>query len=342
MPADINISLSQLNIGFRTKPDDLVLIRNIQTGARQGEMIGIIGRNGSGKTTLIRTMCRLIPCLAGELFVKDRSIRQYSNHNLSKIIGYVSTARVVLANLNIFELVSLGRIPYTNWLGTLGRRDMEKINQAIELTGLENLKERKISEISDGERQRAMIARTLAQDTEIILLDEPTAFLDMTHRYEIIHLLHSLTRPPHNRTVVFSTHDINIALQYADKFWIVKDWSILEGAPEDLVIKNEMQSLVSDSEVDFDAETGQFAISRTGAQDISLCGVDCLELRWTARALERLGFNIRYDCNELPGISVNKEGSRISWKLEKNNRTHKFYNIYDLTLHLRSLTFKNQ
>jgi len=339
MLAEVNITLSHLDIGFKTRPADLVLVRNIQTGVRQGEMVGIIGRNGSGKTTLIRTLCRLIPGLAGELVFNGRNIRQYTNHELSKIIGYVSTTQVVLANLNIFELVSLGRIPHTNWLGSLSGPDMNKIKKAIDLTGLDNLKDRKINEISDGERQRAMIARTLAQDTEFILLDEPTAFLDMIHRYEIIHLLHSLTRPPHNKTVVFSTHDINIALQYADKFWILKDGGMVEGAPEDLVISDEIQCLVADSDVSFNADTGQFAVSRTGMHDISLCGRECLELQWTARALERLGFNVRYDCNELPRIFVIKDNIKVNWKLEKNNQSNDFYNIYDLTLHLRSLTF---
>ena len=203
------------------------------------------------------------------------------------------------------------------------------------MTGLDNLIDRKISEISDGERQRAMIARTLAQDTEIILLDEPTAFLDMMHRYEIIHLLHTLTRHPFNRTVIFTTHDINIALQYADRFWILKDESVIEGSPEDLVLNGEIRSLVSDSEVDFSADTGQFAVKRTGLRDISLCGQDYLEKRWTTKALERLGFNVRRDCNELPKISVDKVKGKMTWTLKSYDKHNQFFNIYDLASSLR-------
>ncbi len=330
------IKLSGLDAGFRAVPENIAVLQQLETSVGKGELVVIAGRNGSGKTTLIKTMVGLIPHLAGDLYFNQKSISRYTKHQLSMMVGYVSTERLGAANLDVSELVSLGRIPHTSWLGRLSGKDQEMIEQSIQLTGLNEIKHRKLSQISDGERQRAMIARALAQDTEIIILDEPTAFLDVIHRFEVLHLLHQLSRPPLNKTVILSSHDIQIAFRYADRFWIIRDKGIIDGSPEDLVLQEEIGSLSSDSDIIFDPETGQFIRPREPSNSVGLRGVEGMEMQWTARALERLGYSVDFSCNEALKIIVNKKEGHTSWTLEKNDGALEFYNIYELTLHLRN------
>ena len=330
------IKLSGLDAGFRAVPEDMAVLQQLEISVGEGELVVIAGRNGSGKTTLIRTMVGLIPHLAGDILINQKSISRYTKPQLSMMVGYVSTERLGAANLDVYELVSLGRIPHTSWLGRLSGKDREIIDQSIQLTGLNEIRHKKLSQISDGERQRAMIARSLAQDTEIIILDEPTAFLDVIHRFEVLHLLHQLSRPPHNKTVILSSHDIQIAFRYADRFWIIKDKGIIEGSPEDLVLQEEIGSLSSDSDIAFDPEAGQFIRPEKPSNSVGLCGAEGLQKKWTARALERLGYSVDLHCNEPTRVIVNNKEGVTSWTLEKNDSALEFYNIYDLTLHLRN------
>jgi len=330
------IKLSGLDAGFRVAPENVAVLQGLETAVGKGELVVIAGRNGSGKTTLIKTMVGLIPYLAGDLLINNKSISRYTKPQLSMMVGYVSTERLGNANLDVLELVSLGRIPHTSWLGRLTGKDQEMIDQSIQLTGLKEIRHRKLSQISDGERQRAMIARSLAQDTEIIILDEPTAFLDVIHRFEVLHLLHKLSRPPHNKTVILSSHDIQITFRYADRFWIIKDKGIIDGSPEDLILQEEIGSLSSDSNIIFDSEAGQFIRPQEPTSSIGLGGAEGMERQWTARALERLGYSVDLSCNESIRVIVNINEGITSWTLEKNDGALEFCNIYELTLHLRN------
>ena len=176
---------------------------DMSLSAKEGEFIALIGQNGIGKSTLLKTLVKLHPCLSGEIFMGGMRIQDFSMHDFSKFVGYVSTEVIRTGNLKVKDLVSLGRYPYTNWIGKLTNQDQEMVDSALEMVGLSDLKQKNITEVSDGERQRAMIARTIAQDTKVLILDEPTAFLDLPNRYDVLHLLKSLS---HNqgKTIIFS------------------------------------------------------------------------------------------------------------------------------------------
>jgi len=214
--ADILLRTEELEIGFRTAGTrNISLMSEISVNARQGELITLIGRNGSGKSTLLRSLMRLQPVLSGSILLNNRNIEDHSRREFAMLCGFVSTEAISTGNLSVYELVALGRFPYTNWIGKVRAEDRDLIDSSLERVGLMALKDKMLAEISDGERQRAMIARALAQDTDLLILDEPTAFLDLPNRYEVIKLLKDLTRQ--GKSVIFSTHDLNIVIDQVDK-----------------------------------------------------------------------------------------------------------------------------
>ncbi len=290
------IDLVNLEIGFASgKGRGQSLMGPVSTTAFSGELIAVMGRNGSGKSTLLRTIAGLMNALQGEIHILGNMLAAYSRKELARIMGYVSTEVVRVPGLSVENLVELGRYPHTNWLGKLNSSDRQVVESALDLTSLQTLRNRDLDELSDGERQRAMIARTLAQDTRILILDEPTAFLDLSHRYEIIDLLGNLARD-HGKTVIYSTHDLQIALRQADKIWLIHKREMLEGAPEDLVLSGRFSDALrqtdSGTEIEMDPQTGEFAVKRVLRQDISLSpGPEPLRA-WTKKALERNGFRV--------------------------------------------------
>ena len=219
--------LDSLEIGYLSGKKNCLLLPPISASSAGGELIAVIGRNGIGKSTLLRTLAGLQAPLGGDIKINGKSIRDYSRLELAKRIGYISTEVVRVSNMSVSDLVSLGRFPHTNWLGTTGHEDHLSVENSIERTGLTDLRDRNISEISDGERQKAMIARVLAQDTDFMIMDEPTAFLDIAGKYGIVSLLIKLAAD--GKTILFSTHDFSIALNHADKIWLLLDDRLVEG-----------------------------------------------------------------------------------------------------------------
>ncbi|KPL25812.1 MAG: hypothetical protein AMS23_04405 [Bacteroides sp. SM1_62] len=335
------IDLVNLEIGFRKgEGGEKSLAGPVSTTAYSGELIAVMGRNGSGKSTLLRTVAGLMNGLQGEIHILGRKLAAYSRKELARIMGYVSTEVVRVPGLSVESLVALGRYPHTNWLGKLSSSDRAVIERAIELTSLQALRDRDLDELSDGERQRAMIARTLAQDTQIIMLDEPTAFLDLSHRYEIIDLLGNLALD-HGKTVIYSTHDLQIALQQSDKIWLIHKQQMLEGAPEDLVLSGRLSEALrqtdSGTEIEMDPQTGEFAIKRVPGKDISLSpGPDGLRV-WTKKALERNGFRVVEKKETGIHVFVDMAGGSPKWTLEKSGRRIELNSIYDLSLYLRTI-----
>ena len=166
--------------------------------------------------------------------------------DLAQKVGYISTEIVKVSNMRVYDLVALGRFPHTNWIGKIDMKDHEAIMDAIEKTSMKPLYRKFVSELSDGERQKAMIARILAQDTGIMIMDEPTAFLDIGSKYEILHLMHHLSDKS-NKTIIFSTHDLQMAISQSDKIWLILDNELIEGAPEDLMIAGAFDHLFDSS-----------------------------------------------------------------------------------------------
>ncbi len=254
------IELKDLHIGYHSAlKGRKEVFGPVNAVISPAEMVGIIGRNGVGKSTLLRTIAGLQHPLNGNLIIDNSDYNRISLKDRARLISYVSTESIQAYQIRVNELVAMGRFPYTGWLGRLNDADKKAIDRAVELTGVGHLLSKPLHELSDGERQKAMIARALAQDTAIIILDEPTAFLDLPARYEILRILSNLARET-KKTVLFSTHDLSIAIDVADKLWVMADNDISQGAPEDLLINAVFRKLFLNSPAEFDPVNFDFSI----------------------------------------------------------------------------------
>jgi len=230
------LSLNSLKIGYVSGNNKKVLLPPLNACAKNGELIAVIGRNGIGKSTLLRTLAGLQPSLGGEIIFNGKNITGYSRIDLAQNVSYISTEIVRVSNMSVYDLVALGRFPHTNWLGKINKENHEAIMDALNKTSMSGFCDRFVSELSDGERQRAMIARILAQDTGLMIMDEPTAFLDIGSKFEILNLMHLLSQK-YGKTIIFSTHDLHMAISQSDKIWLVLNNGLIGGAPEDLMIE---------------------------------------------------------------------------------------------------------
>ena len=322
------LSLSNLYVGYRRR----VVLGHLNLSAAECELVALIGRNGAGKSTLLRTIARLQPALSGEIMLADKLLGQYSRSELACLLSMVSTESVSVSHLTVRQLVSFGRFPHTNWIGKMTAEDVALGEEAMQLTGITSLGDKNLHEISDGERQRAMIARTLAQDTPLILLDEPTAFLDMPNKYEVVHLLHRLTRTK-RKTILFATHDLNIAMQQADKLWLMIEGALHEGAPEDLVLNHQFARVFDGTKLQFDDRKGEFNIRRKEMQPMTLAG-EGKTFFWTKKSLERLGYTIRKEESEHHADVAVSEGIPTLWTLNLPEGKLSFHSIYELSKYL--------
>jgi iron complex transport system ATP-binding protein len=320
------LSLASLKIGYSSGKHENVLLPPLNACANKGELIAVIGRNGIGKSTLLRTLTGLQPSLGGEIFYRGKNIRDYSRMDLAQKVGYISTEIVKVSNMSVYDLVALGRFPHTNWMGKIDSVNHEVIMNAIEKAGMSALYKRFVSELSDGERQRAMIARILAQDTGIMVMDEPTAFLDIGSKYEILHLLHLLSQKS-DKTIIFSTHDLHMAISQSDKIWLILDNKLIEGAPEDLMIEGAFDHLFDSSSVQFNSEHGTFSFRSEDRGSIYIDGEGILR-HWTEKAIKRTGFSVS-EVKTIPYIIV-PSGNSNKWQLSTNNSTFECRSIYEL------------
>ncbi len=259
------ILLEDLEIGYRQGRKQKSLTDPMNCRAGEGELIALMGRNGCGKSTLLRTLVGLQEPLGGRIKLEGRLLGNFHRRELSRLLGYISTEPIRVQGLRVRDLVAIGRYPHTGWFAGLSEQDREKIGEAISITSLGELAERDLDELSDGERQRAMIARALAQDTRILVLDEPTAYLDLTHRYEIIALLGRLSNR-HGKTIVFSSHDLQLNLQVADRIWLMDGMGIREGSPAELIRGGELEKVLleeaADRGISLDPGTGGILLDR--------------------------------------------------------------------------------
>ena len=334
--SDNILSINNLSIGYGSTHNIRKMVySDIELQAKKGENIAIIGRNGIGKSTLLRTIGRLQKPLKGNLLIKGKDISLYTKQDFARLVSFVSTEIIRISNFRLFDLVALGRFPYTGWIGKLGKDDYNIINESISQVGINDLKYKLINEVSDGERQRAMIARALAQDTEIIILDEPTAFLDLPSKYEIIRLLNELTFNK-GKTIVFSSHDLSITLQEVDKIWLMETNKIAEGAPEDLILNKDIYDLFDNSRMTFNIESGDFRLARKKSGKICLTGKGIVKY-WTRRALERMGYEICNEVREDLNVEVDDNKKSTEWILMRKGNKIKCNSIYKLSLHLRDI-----
>ena len=276
MSASKILILDKLKIGYASGRNEKILFPPLNASVNKGELIAVIGRNGIGKSTLLRTLAGLQSSLGGKIFFDNKNIHDYSRLELAQKVGYISTEIVKVSHMSVYDLVALGRFPYTDWIGSINHENHRSIISALEKTGMLELQDRPVSELSDGERQRAMIARILAQDTGVMIMDEPTAFLDIGNKYEIINLLHLLSHK-NEKAIIFSTHDLSLAISQADKIWLILDNALIEGAPEDLMIAGAFDHLFDSPAVQFNAENGSFSFRNVEKRSVYLEGEGTLK-----------------------------------------------------------------
>ena len=251
------LTTKNLSIGYGSTKGDKEIATNINLELKKGELVCLVGRNGIGKSTLLRTLSKMQPRLGGEIYLENKNIDDYSRIDLAKIISLVLTERIPSSNLTVYELIALGRQPYTNWIGKLLQEDLDHINEAMKQSHLTELMHDRCDKLSDGQLQRAMICRALAQNTNLIILDEPTAHLDVQHKIETFRLLKKLAHEL-NRAILISSHEIQLATQIADSLWLMTEENIISGKPSELIESDQINLLFDSKSIYFDKESRQF------------------------------------------------------------------------------------
>ena len=272
MRRKVTIRTSELSTGYRDKHGDSVISNSLDECLYSGELTCLIGPNGAGKSTLLRTLAGFQKPLKGSVEIMGKDITSYSDRDLARTVSVVLTEKPLLENMDVETLVSLGRAPYTGFWGRLSEEDHKAVESAIRLTGIETLRHRMVQTLSDGERQKVMIAKAFAQETPVIFLDEPTAFLDFPSKVDIMQLLFSLSRKL-DKTIFLSTHDLDLALQLADKVWLIdKKIGISVGVPEDLSLSGRLSEYFVRPGIYFDSSDGLFKIDVKMRSEVCLRG----------------------------------------------------------------------
>ena len=308
------LTTQNLTIGYTWREGENRLFENLNLTLPEGQLVCFMGSNGIGKSTLIRTLMGLQKPLSGKILYKNDA-----DFNASQKIAVVLTDRVTATNLTVSELLTYGRYPYLDWTISLGEKDIHIMQDAIQKVRIEHLLTKRLFELSDGQLQMVMIARALAQDSEIILLDEPTAHLDLNNRVEIMNLLRNISRNT-RKSIVVATHELDLALQTADLIWLAgKAKSIQTGIPEDLVLDGSFDEIFQFK--GFDLKTGRMHHKAYRNTTIQLIGTG-YELLWTKNALERCGFSVT-DSAQPIRIDIQPSDDKFQWVVQKNQKISK-------------------
>lgn len=255
------LEVKDLTIGYTSKKSISKVQEGINLNIQQGKLVSILGKNGIGKSTLLRTLTKLQDRLEGEVILDSKELNQYDYKELSKKISMVLTERLPESQLTVFELVALGRQPHTNWIDKLQKEDLDIVMVALEQTDTKHLSEKRFFELSDGQLQRVLIARALAQNTEIIILDEPTAHLDIHHTIKIFQLLKNLVDET-GKTIIISSHEVNLAIQFSNQLILLTDEKVHNGTTKELIEQHAFASLFPSEIINFNATLEQFVINK--------------------------------------------------------------------------------
>ncbi len=295
------ISLKELHIGYQSKH----IAGPINEHLKKGQLVCLLGPNGTGKSTLVKTVAGLINPLEGKIDYQDKPIIELSSREKSKLLSVVLTEPIIIGNLTAYEIVELGRYPYKNWWGKNTEEDQTIVEEAIKSTGIEHLRDRKIAELSDGEKQKIMIARALAQNTDYILLDEPTSHLDLPSKIEVMTLLRQLVMQ-WDKSILVSTHDLNLAIQTSDKFWLIdKHGKFQSGINEDLILNGQLNDCFGLKDSTYSFSTGKVKMPELKKLSVEINSVGSTA-KWTKHALERLGYSFEKDSKIKISITPDK------------------------------------
>jgi cobalamin transport system ATP-binding protein len=329
-----SIQTTDLAVGYKSRRARNVVLDGLNISVRGGELVCLLGTNGTGKSTLLRTLSRIQPALAGSVRINGVDLRQLSQIELARCLGVVLTERPLVGALTARRIVELGRYPYWDWSGRMTTRDHEVVSWAIESVGADHLAARDIMSLSDGERQRFMIARALAQEPAVLLLDEPTAFLDVPSRVELMGLLRRLAREE-QLAIVVSTHDLELALRMADTIWLVSPGNKLRtGTPEDVILEGHVTEAFRAESIRFHPEERAFRLV-SGARGSVVVHGDGLHALLAAAVLEREGYEVVTDKPGAMRITIASDSTH--WEVALGGSQHRGENFGALAELLRSL-----
>jgi iron complex transport system ATP-binding protein len=321
------LSATQLTIGYSHKGQDTAVAKDLELALKGGEFVCLLGPNGAGKSTLIRTLAGMQAPLDGALQLQGQAFHSIAPRERARMISVVLTEALPMGMMDAYSLVSLGRHPYSGWLGGLNASDREYIDAAFEAVGAGDLKARQIAELSDGERQKVSIARALAQEAQVMLLDEPTAFLDLPRRVELMTILRNLAHRE-SMGLLLSTHDLDLALRFADRLWILgPNGELTQGYPEALAMNGDFANAFTSENLNWDPELGSFRAHPTSCLAVQIHG-EGLRATWTRRAMQRLGFGLAE-----PGavsalsIQISESADAPAWRIDRDGRTSEHTSI---------------
>ncbi len=302
------IHIENLSIGYRRKASACKVASGICGFIRRGELTCLLGENGVGKTTLLRTLSAFQPPLEGNILLDGNELSDCPPRRLARLLSVVLTEKCDIRNLSVAGLVGMGRSPYTGFWGMLTADDRRVVSESLERVGIASLARRMVHALSDGERQKAMIAKALAQQTPVIFLDEPTAFLDFPSKVEIMRLLHRFCHEE-GKTVFLTTHDLELALQMADKIWLMgRGGSMVSGMPEDLALNGSLSRFFRRPGIAFDACSGLFRVDFEHHALVGLIGDGDAKHALAQKALRRAGIRAEAGAESNACVDTRGEG----------------------------------
>lgn len=333
------LTAEKLDIGYRSRRGTTTIARNLNLRLEAGEFVCLLGPNGAGKSTLMRTIAGIQPPLGGSVVLDGVDIRTLTPNQRATRLSVVLTERATAGLLTGYAMVCLGRFPHTGWFGNLTAEDREAVHNAIEFAGAGPFSDRPVAELSDGERQRVMVARALAQEPRLMILDEITAFLDLPRRIEIVRLLGKLASDA-KRSILISTHDLDLALRTADRIWLLRaDGTLDTGAPEDLVLDGSFGKVFADEGIEFDPLHGSFSLGKAARAGIEVSGGDPVQRAWTIRALERNGFRPLDRAGEHEAYPSLELLGDAGWRLRAGSSAPQSYDkLYELVRALKQMS----
>ena len=308
------LTTKALTIGYQANSQRRVVAQDLHLHLPTGQLICLLGPNGSGKTTLLRTLSGTQAPLSGSIYLNHQPLANFTPAQRATQLAVALTEPMYAHNLSGYDLVAMGRYPYTGWLGRLTQDDHQAVERAMEATDTTAFAARPVSTLSDGERQKIMIARALAQDTPVLMLDEPTAHLDLPNRIATLQLLRRLAQE-FQKAIVLSTHSLDLALLLADHVWLIHQGAVHTGVPEDLALNGTIAQVFAQGEIRFDRSTGTFGVTPPTGTRVRLTG-PMPEHFWTQRALERVGYTVTEHTDTILSVEI-LSGDTTQWVIRK-------------------------
>lgn len=325
------VEIVKLSCGYISGNKKRVISQNLNLTLSGGNLVALLGPNGCGKSTLLRTIAGLQSPLDGKVTIASTAISHLKSKEKARLLSLVLTDRVNAAHLIVKDIVGIGRYPYTGAMGILSPQDKEIVKEALEKCKIEEYSERPYAELSDGEKQRVLLARALAQDTPLMMLDEPTAHLDLPNRIELMKMLRDLAQNT-NKAILLSTHELDLALQWCDEIWLMNaNGQMQTGVPEDLVLNDSFSKIFTSESFFFDKTTGIFKIKRKPNGTVCLTG-EKIRKTWTQRAIERAGFTVVQD-KENTEFTIDAQPQY--WQITQKDKTQTVSSIKELLSYIQ-------